>query len=165
MPVSSPRVAVLLAAGLAFAMPRAGSAQVSTKSVLTLEGARAVATAAMAEATRNRWSVVIAIVDDGGNLLLLERMDGTQLGSVEVAQAKARSAVLFRRPTKVFSDRLAEGGTALLSLPGALPIEGGVPLAVNDTVVGAIGVSGVTSQQDGQIAQAGVDAFAGLVRR
>ena len=119
----------------------------------------------MAEATRNRWSVVIAIVDDGGNLLLLERMDGTQLGSVEVAQAKARSAVLFRRPTKVFSDRLAEGGTALLSLPGALPIEGGVPLAVNDTVVGAIGVSGVTSQQDGQIAQAGVDAFAGLVRR
>ena len=165
MSFSFPRGAVFSALMLTVFLPRGGHAQIATRPVLTLEAARAVVAAAQAEARRNQWNVVIAIVDDGGHLVLLERMDGTQVDSVEVAPAKARSAVLFRRPTKVFADRIAEGGTGILALPGAVPIEGGIPLAVNDTVIGAIGVSGVTSQQDGQIAQAGVDAFARLARR
>jgi uncharacterized protein GlcG (DUF336 family) len=86
-------------------------------------------------------------------------MDDTQIGSVAVAEEKAKSAVLFRRPTKVFADAVASGRIAVLRLPGAIPIEGGIPLVAGNQIVGAIGVSGVTSEQDGQIAQAGVKAF------
>lgn len=127
---------------------------------LSLEAATRIADAAQAEATRNKWNVVIAVVDDGGYLVHLRRLDNTQIGSVAVAEEKAKSAVLFRRPTKAFADAVASGRTAVLRLPGAIPIEGGVPLLVGDQVVGAIGVSGVMSEQDGQIAQAGVKAFA-----
>ena len=98
--------------------------------------------------------------DGGAHLVHLRRMDGAQLGSIAVAQEKARSAALFRRPTKAFADAVASGRTAVLRLPGAIPIEGGVPLFVGEQMVGAVGVSGVTAEQDGQIAQAGAKAFA-----
>jgi uncharacterized protein GlcG (DUF336 family) len=139
-------------------MALAAGAQTVDKKVLNLDGARKVAAAAEAEAKKNGWNVVIVVVDDGGNLLYLQRMDGTQTGSIQVAIDKARTAQAFKRPTKVFEDAIAGGRTAILGLNGALPLEGGLPVKVGDQVVGAIGVSGVTSQQDGQIAKAGADA-------
>lgn len=141
------------------------AAQPATRQVLTLEIAKQIAAAAAAEAAANKWTVVIAILDEGGNLMYLERIDDTQIASIEVAQAKARSAVGFKRPTKVFEDALTGGRTAILSLPGAMPVEGGVPLTLNGRIVGAIGVSGVTSQQDGQIAQAGAAALAKITAK
>jgi glc operon protein GlcG len=135
------------------------SAQLTTKKSLNLASAKTIAAAAEAEAKANKWNVVIAILDDGGNLLYLQRMDDVQVGSVDVAIAKAASAVKFRRPTKAFEDALTGGRQAILKLPGAMPVEGGVPLIADGVVVGAIGVSGVTSQQDGQIAAAGAKAL------
>ena len=135
------------------------SAQVATKPTMTLELAKKIAAKASAEAAKNKWNVVIAILDDGANLVYLEKMDGTQIGSIEVAQAKGMTAIKFKRPSKVFEDGVAGGRNALLALPGVTPIEGGLPLVVNDTHIGAIGVSGVTSAQDGQIAAAGVTAL------
>jgi glc operon protein GlcG len=128
---------------------------------ITLAQAKQVAAAAEAEAAKNRWNVVIAVVDTGGNLVLLQRMDDTQIGSIEVARAKARSSVLFRRSTKAFQDTLAAGGEGLriLKVEDAVPIEGGLPLLRDGKIVGGIGVSGVTPQQDGQIAQAGAAAL------
>ncbi len=149
--------AIMLASWLA--LPRYASAQLPQRPVLTLEAATRIADAAQAEAARNRWNVVIAVVDDGGHVVHLRRMDGTQVGSVVVAQEKAKSAIHFRRPTKAFADAVASGRTGVLRLPGAIPIEGGIPLAQGDQMVGAIGVSGVTSEQDGQIAAAGVRAL------
>jgi glc operon protein GlcG len=134
-------------------------AQLADKKALTLTVAKQIAAAAAAEAEKNNWNVVIAIVDDGGHLMYLERRDETQTGSIEVALQKARSATSFKRPTKVLEDALMGGRTVLLSLPGAMPIEGGVPIALDGKVLGAIGVSGVTAQQDGQIAKAGMDAL------
>lgn len=154
------RVLVTLAIG--FVLVRGAAAQeLPARPVLTLDAATRVAAAAQAEATTNGWEVVIAVVDAGGHLVLLRRMDGAQLGSVAVAQEKAKSAVLFRRPTKAFADAMAAGRTAILGLPGAIAIEGGVPLIVGAQVVGAVGVSGVTAVQDGQIAEAGARALAG----
>jgi len=141
------------------------AAQPATRQVLTLEIAKQVAAAAAAEAAANKWTVVVAIMDEGGNLMYLERADDTQIGSIQVAQEKARSAVAFKRPTKVFEDAVAGGRTAIVKLPGAMPVEGGIPLMLNGRVAGAIGVSGVTSQQDGQIAKAGVDALAKIVAK
>ena len=140
----------------------AASAQAQTveRRALSLEGARKVAAAAEAEAVKNKWNVVIAVVDAGGHLLYLQRMDGAQYGSIEVAIQKARTSSAFRRPTKVFEDAIAGGRTAILSLDQALALEGGLPITVKGEVLGAIGVSGVTSQQDGQIAKAGTDALA-----
>jgi len=128
---------------------------------ISLEQAKKVAAGAEAEARKNGWNVVIAILDSGGHLVLLQRLDNTQFASVEVAQQKAYSAVAFRRPTKVFQDGVAAGGEGLriLKLAGATPVEGGLPLIVDGKLVGAIGVSGVTSQQDNQIAKAGADAL------
>jgi uncharacterized protein GlcG (DUF336 family) len=137
----------------------AASAQTADKKVLNLDGARKVAAAAEAEARKNNWNVVIAIVDDGGNLLYLQRMDGTQTGSIQVAIDKAKTAQAFKRPTKVFEDAIAGGRNAILGLNGALPLEGGLPIKSGDQLVGAIGVSGVTAQQDGQIAKAGADTI------
>jgi len=126
-----------------------------------LAEAKRVLAAAQAEAAKNKWNVVIAVVDAGGHVVVLERMDSTQYGSVVVAQEKARTAAAFRRSSKAFQDGVAAGGEGLrmLVLPGALPIEGGLPIVVGGKVVGAIGVSGVTSAQDGQIAAAGVAAL------
>lgn len=130
------------------------------KRVLTLDEAKMVASGAEAEATMNNWPVVIAVVDDGGHLMYLERSERAQFGSIEVAIAKARAAVAFRRPTKAWEERLAEGRVGYLGLPGVLPLEGGLPLVLDGEIVGGIGVSGVKSSEDGQIAQAGVDVLA-----
>ena len=137
-------------------------AQFANKKSMTLAAAKEIAAAAEAEARKNNWTVVIAVVDDGANLVYLQRIDGTQIGSIEVAQAKARSAVNFKRPTKAFEDALVGGRNAILKLPGAIPIEGGIPIMAGDQMIGAIGVSGVQSNQDGQIAAAGVAAAAKL---
>jgi uncharacterized protein GlcG (DUF336 family) len=128
---------------------------------ISLEQAKKVVAAAEAEARKNNWNVVIAVLDSGGHLVLLQRLDNTQFASVEVAQQKAYSAVAFRRPTKVFQDGVAAGGEGLrlLKLAGATPVEGGLPLIADGKLVGSIGVSGVTSQQDNQIAKAGTDAL------
>jgi glc operon protein GlcG len=135
------------------------SAQLADKKVLTLEGAKKVAAAAEAEAKKNNWTMVIAIVDDGGNLIYLQRIDGTQTGSIDVAILKARTAQAFKRPTKVFEDAIAGGRNALIALHGALPLEGGLPIVVGGQLVGAIGVSGAKSTEDGQVAKAGADSL------
>ena len=128
---------------------------------ITLDQAKKAVAVAQAEARKNKWDVVVAIVDPAGQLVLLEKMDNTQNAASEVARQKASSAALFRRPTKAFQDGLAAGGAGLriLRLEGAVPLEGGLPIVVDGKIIGAIGVSGVTSEQDGQIAKAGVDAL------
>ena len=131
----------------------------TNKIMLTLDDAKKIAAGAEAEAKRNGWPVVIVIVDDGGHLLYLQRLDHTQFGSINVAIEKARAAIAFRRPTKIWEENIAEGRLRYLNLPGTLPIEGGLPITVNNQFVGAIGVSGVRSFEDAQIAQAGIDAL------
>jgi uncharacterized protein GlcG (DUF336 family) len=128
---------------------------------ITLEQARKVMAGAEAEAKKNNWNVVIVVLDSGGHMVMLTRMDGAQFGSLDVARDKAYSAVAFRRPTKVFQDLVGQGGgnLRLLNLTGASLLEGGIPLVAGGKVIGAIGVSGVTGPQDAQIAQAGVDAL------
>ena len=128
---------------------------------ITLEQAKKVMAGAEAEAKKNNWGMVITILDSGGNIVMLQRLDGTQLGSVDVARDKAWSAVAFRRPTKVFEDAVAQGGAnlRLLRLNGASPIEGGIPIMADGKIIGAIGVSGGTAPQDGQVAKAGVDGL------
>jgi uncharacterized protein GlcG (DUF336 family) len=132
------------------------------KKSLSLADAKQIAAAAEGEALNNQWSVTIAVLDDGGNLLYLQRMDEAPVGSVDVAQQKARTSFLFKRPTKSFEELVAGGRMAMLVLPGATPIEGGLPLLNDGRIVGAIGVSGVQSSQDAQIAQAGVEVAAKL---
>jgi uncharacterized protein GlcG (DUF336 family) len=128
---------------------------------ITLEQAKKVMAGAEAEANKNKWNVCIAVLDSGGNLVMMHRMDGAQFGSLEVAREKAYSAVAFRRPTKVFADLVEKGGgnLRLLRLPGASVLEGGIPIVHDGKIIGAVGVSGGTSQQDAQIAQAGIDAM------
>jgi glc operon protein GlcG len=128
---------------------------------ISLENARKAAAPALAEAMKNHWNMAVAIVDPSGNLVYYEKMDDTQIGSANVAIAKARSAALFKRPTKVFQDALAAGGDGLrlLKIEGAVPVEGGIPLIMEGKIVGAIGVSGGASAQDGQCAKAGADAI------
>lgn len=133
-------------------------AQLADKKVMTLEAAKKIATAAEAEARKNNWNVVIAVVDDGGHLVYLQRIDGTQTGSIDVAIGKARTAAAFRRPTKVFDD-LAKTRPSIMSLGEVTLLEGGVPVMSGGQLVGAVGVSGVTSQQDAQIAEAGIAAL------
>jgi glc operon protein GlcG len=150
---------VLLGFAVLVAVNEGRSADLGHKPVLTLEVAKGMAVAAEKQAVKNHWGMVIAILDDGANLLYLERMDEAPIGSVEVAQKKARTSVIFKAPSKVFSDALAKGTTAMLTL-GVLPFEGGIPLIVDGKVIGAIGVSGGDmAEQDGQVAQAGVDWF------
>lgn len=157
-----PMYARLFVSSVLFGLLLSGAtalAQLPTKPVLTLEAAKKLAAAAEEEAVKNKWNIVIAIVDDGGNLLYLQRLDGTQTGSIEVALQKAKTAVHFKRPSKALEDAVTGGRTVVLAL-GAMPIEGGLPLMVDDKLIGAIGVSGVTAQQDGQVAKAGADALA-----
>ena len=129
---------------------------------VTTDAAKRATAAAMAVARATNWTIAVAIVDAGGILVHFERMDGTPNGSSVVAAEKARSAALFKRPTKSFQDALAAGGEGLrlLRLEGAVPIDGGIPLVIDGKIVGAIGVSGATSAQDGQAAQAGAQAVA-----
>src|SRR3981081_3470713 len=126
---------------------------------MTIVDARKAMAAAEAEAARNGWGMSIAIVDSGGNLLMLHRLDNAQLASVRLAEAKARTAVEFRRPTKALEDAVAGGGAGLRVLTfGACVAEGGIPIVAGGKIVGAIGVSGVASHQDGQVATAGATA-------
>jgi glc operon protein GlcG len=151
--------AVLCAAGL-LAPPRAAAEEaLPAKPFLTLAAARKVAAAAEADARRRGLGVVIAVVDDTGTLLLLERLDDTQIASVEVGIGKARTAAIFRRPSAVFEDQIRDGRVAALALPGATPLRGGLPLVSQGRVVGAIGVSGDTPQIDEDIARAGAAAL------
>lgn len=129
-----------------------------TKKILSLDDVKRVVVAAEAEAKRNNWNVAIAVVDDAGHLMYLQR-EKVQLGSIEVAITKARVALMFRRPTQFWEETVASGHLGYLSMPGMLPIEGGVPLVYESQIVGAIGVSGVKSPEDGQIAQAGANAL------
>jgi uncharacterized protein GlcG (DUF336 family) len=152
------RIASILPLCLLAAFSARG-AELATKKALTLDAAKQIAAAAEAEAKKNHWTVVIVIVDDGANLIYLEKIDDTQIGSIEVAQEKAKTAVRFKRPTKALEDSVAGGRNAVLRLPGAIPIEGGLPLMVGGKIVGAIGVSGVQSNQDAQVAKAGADEF------
>ena len=153
------KVARFLAAALILlATALTVSAQLPTKQVLTLGAAKKIVAAAEAEALKRGATVVIAVVDDGGHLLLLERLDDTQVASVEVGIGKARTAAIFRRPSKVFEDQIKNGRVAALALPGATPLQGGVPIIVNGKVIGAIGVSGNTPQEDEDIAYVGAAA-------
>jgi uncharacterized protein GlcG (DUF336 family) len=130
--------------------------QLSTKRTLNLEIAKRMVAAAEQEARKNNFTMFICIVDDGGNVMFIERMDDAQLGSFEVSIEKAKSALLFKRPTKTFEDTVASGRVGVIKLPGALPVEGGLPLMADGKIIGAIGVSGGTSPQDAQVATAGV---------
>jgi glc operon protein GlcG len=153
------RLLVTLALAGFAALSCSAHAQLADKKTLTLDAAKKMAAAAEAEAMKNKWNVVIAVVDDGGHLIYLQRMDGTQTGSIEVAMGKARTAMAFKRPTKVF-DELTKTRPAIITLPGdVVLLEGGVPIKVGEQVIGAMGVSGVTSQQDAQIAEAGIAAL------
>jgi glc operon protein GlcG len=127
---------------------------------ISTDSAKIAAVAAIAEAQKNNWKQAIAIVDTGGYLVYFEKMQDTQTGSVDLAIEKARTAALFRRPTKVFEDGVAAGGEGLrlLRLTGAIPIDGGVPIIVDGKLIGAVGVSGGTGAQDGQVAKAGANA-------
>ena len=147
--------AATLAAGFAFAqVPQYGPN-------VTLEQARKLINAGHAEAVKNQWPVAISVVDTAGNLVAFEKMDQTQNGSVMISQDKAVSAAMLRRPTKVIQDAVAGGGAGVrfLGLRYASPVEGGLPIVVDGKIIGAIGVSGVTSEQDGMVAAAGLAAL------
>lgn len=159
----SPVVVILLGV-LPSALSQAGFApppQVPYGLPITIADAKQVAAGALDEARSNGWWMAVAVVDTGGYLVYFEKMDGTQTGSVDVAIDKARSAALFRRPTRVFEDGVAAGGQGvrLLGLRGAVPLDGGLPIVIDDQVIGAIGVSGGSGEQDGMAAQAGLDAL------
>lgn len=142
-----------------FLLPETSSAQYETTRVLTLTEAEEILDAAQARAEEDEWTVAIAIVDAGGHLLAFRRIDGTQVGSAQYAIDKAVSSVYFQRPTKAFQDGVSGGNNALLTLTGAVHLEGGIPIEYNGRVIGGIGVSGVTAQQDGVIARAGLEAL------
>lgn len=129
-------------------------------SAIRLDAAKKAAAAAVAEAKKNNWNVAIAVVDNHGFLVYYEMLDDTQTASPNIAIEKARTAAMFRRPSKALEDAITGGRAAVLGLPGSTPIEGGLPIVAGGKIVGGIGVSGVTSQQDGQVAKAGVDALA-----
>ncbi|MBL8893548.1 MAG: heme-binding protein [Rhizobiales bacterium] len=128
---------------------------------ITLEEARRVMEAAEAEARANGWPMVIAIVDTAGLLVMFHRMDNTQTGSVDIGPAKARTAALFKRPTRAFEEAIANGGIGLrmLSMTHVMPLEGGLPIERNGAIIGGIGVSGMSSPQDAQVARAGLAAL------
>lgn len=158
---TKPILAVLAFSAAAFGQaPPAPAANAPYGVSINADAAKKLAAAAVAEARKNNWAMAVAIVDTGGYLVYFERMPDTQLGSVQVSIDKAKSAALFRRPTKAFQDILAAGGEGLriLSLTGAIPVEGGIPLIVGGRVIGAIGASGGSSDQDGRTAQAGAAA-------
>lgn len=136
-----------------------------SKPVLTLAAAKRIAETAHREAASNGYKLTFAVVDDGANLLYLERMDGALVGSVDVSLGKARTAALYKRPSKAIEDAISNGGrNVLLNLAGVMPLEGGIPLLVDGELVGAIGASGGTAEQDGQAAAAGVAEFKRLLK-
>lgn len=154
----------LVVAGLFLVMSSPVQAQLLEKKVLTLEAADKIAAAAEAEAKRRNATVVIVVVDDGGYPLVLKRLNDTQVASVDVGIGKARTAAIFRRPSREFEEQIKNGRVASLVLPGATPLQGGLPLVADGKVVGAIGVSGNTPQEDEDIAKAGAAAFDGAMK-
>ena len=154
------RPTTLLTLTLLLSLATAAKPELPIKKVLTLDAAKKIAAAAEAEATKRKATVVIVVVDDGGHLLLLERLDDTQVASVEVGIGKARTAAIFRRPSKVFEDQVRDGRVAALALPGATPLQGGVPIIYEGKVIGAIGVGGNTPQEDEDIAKVGAASAA-----
>ena len=143
---------------------RALPAQAAEKKYLTLEGAKKAAAAAETEAKRRNLPVVVAVVDDGGELLVLERLDGTQIGSLKVGIGKARTAAQFKRPTRFFEEQIRSGRIVTLALPDFTPLQGGVPIFVEGQFVGAIGVSGDSPLVDEEIATAGAAAIGSVSR-
>ena len=132
-----------------------------TTKYITLDDAKKALSAAEAEAKRNNWNVAIAILDAGGHLIAFQRMDDTQIGSVNIAIGKARTAVSFKRPTKAMEDIVTGGRIAFVAVEGITPVQGGLPVTVDGKVIGSVGVSGVQSSQDEQIAQAAVNVLQG----
>jgi uncharacterized protein GlcG (DUF336 family) len=130
-----------------------------TKHYLTVEDCKKILAASEAEAAKNNWVVCISIVDDGGHLLTFQRLDKCAVASVAISQAKAASAAIRKRPTKNDEEMVNNGRTSALSMPGIIFLEGGLPITVDGEVIGAVGVSGVKSSEDAQIAQAGIDAL------
>ncbi|HNP30220.1 MAG TPA: heme-binding protein [Nitrospirales bacterium] len=155
----TPSKALLIGIGMAL-ITTTVQAQLLEKKTLSLQAAKKVAAAAETDARTKGARVVIAVVDEGGHLLLLERLDDTQVASVDVGIGKARTAAIFRRPSKVFEDQIRNGRIAALGLPGVTALQGGVPIIVDHQVIGAIGVSGETPQQDEDIAMVGAQALA-----
>ncbi len=139
--------------------------QLSIKRTLNLAVAKTIAAAAEKEAVAHGWAMFITIIDDGGTVLYVERLDDAQVGSYDVSMQKAQTALKFRRPTKAFEDLVNGGRPAVAKLPGVLPIEGGVPLMADGKVIGAIGVSGGASSQDSQVAMAGVAALEAVLKK
>ena len=150
--------AVLLAAAASV------QAELPDKKVLTLDVAKRIAAAAESEAARRSATVVIVVVDDGGYPLVLHRLDDTQVASVDVGIGKARTAAIFRRPSKVFEDQIRSGRVAALALAGATPLQGGWPITYQGKVIGAVGVSGNTPQEDEDIARAGADSAEAAIK-
>jgi len=139
--------------------------RLTVKQCLTLEVVKLIAAAANAEALRNKWKVSIAIVDDGANLLYLERLDGAQISSADVALGKARTAMRYKRPSKALEEAVAGGRTALVGVEGITPLQGAVPIIHDGNIIGAIGVSGVLPSQDEQIAAAGASILSAILQK
>ena len=156
------RIQIVAVLGLML-IPPSAKADLPVKSVLTLDVAKRIGAAAEAEAKKRGATVVIVIVDDGGHILLLERLDDTQVASVDVGIGKARTAAIFRRPSKVSEDQVRDGRVAALALPGATPLQGGIPITYQGKVIGAIGVSGNTPQEDEDIAKVGTASAAAAI--
>ena len=147
-------LALVTFAGLATAQPRP-----SYGGQITLEDAKKIAAGAIADAKKNSWNVAVAILDNHGMLIYYEMLDDTQTSSATIAIEKGRTAAMFRRPSKVFEDVIAKGRVAVLGLPGVTPVQGGLPIYIGGKIVGGVGVSGVNSDQDEQVAQAGLNAL------
>ena len=162
MPQRVLSIAVAAVIALAAAAAHAQAPPPEYAMSLTLEQAKKIVAGAEAEAMKNKWQMVITVLDAGGHTVMVQRLDNAQYGSIDVSRDKAKAAVAFKRPTKAFQDLIAQGGVnlRLLNLTGdAGVLEGGIPIIVGNKVIGAVGVSGGTSQQDHQVAQAGIDAL------
>lgn len=155
------RLLALLLAAVPF---YAQQVQLPTEKRLTLSAARLIADTIEAEAKKNNWLVTFVVMDAGAHPILMHRMDGCQLGSIELATRKASAAIVYKRETKAFEERMASGQLSTLAFPGVFPSEGGVPVVVDGVIIGSVGVSGVTSAQDGQLAKAGIDALLKALR-
>ncbi len=154
---------LLAASALSLVVSSVLAAELASRAALTLEIAKRISAAAEAEAMKNKWTVAIAVVDEGGHLVHLAKIDETQYGSIDVAIQKAQTSAAFKRPTKVFEDAIAGGRNAIIGLKGALPLEGGLPIIWEGKVIGAVGVSGAKSVEDAQVAKAGTDALPGIL--
>jgi len=153
------RLATIALFAVSLVAPSTAAAQLATTKALTADAVKAVLTAAEAKARANSWNVSIAVVDPAGDLLGFLKLDGAATGTVQIAQGKARTSARFGRPSKVYADRITENQLNFLSVDGVVALQGGLPIVVDGRVIGAVGVSGVTSQQDEEVAAAGIAAI------